>query len=297
MRKIKTLVPRKTLENLYKTLIRPILEYGCVIFDGMTENLSNRLENIQRQAGLVCTGAFRNTSTHALLHETGWDTLANRRKYYKLILMYKILNNKTPAYLKDLIPMRTGERTGYNLRNPNRITLVRCNKTGFLRSFIPSSVREWNALSNDLKGIAQLSTFKTALKRNMLTSPNKLYSLGYGIESIHHTRMRIGLSALQKHLFTYHIVDDPYCPFCQMAPEDELHYFMCCPYFADPRTKLLMSLIEIVPLATLQQLDDKDIAKLMLVGSNQLTLSTNRKLFTSVCEFIHDSDRFTNTTW
>ena len=37
MRKLKYTLDRKSLETIYKTFIRPILEYGDVVFDNCTQ--------------------------------------------------------------------------------------------------------------------------------------------------------------------------------------------------------------------------------------------------------------------
>ena len=48
-------------------MIRPILEYGSIIYDGSPDIYLNRLENVQRQAALTCTGAYKHTKHTILL--------------------------------------------------------------------------------------------------------------------------------------------------------------------------------------------------------------------------------------
>jgi hypothetical protein len=57
LRRICREVPRECLEILYKSMIRPLLEYGDVIYDGTAETHTKRLESVQRQAAITCTGA------------------------------------------------------------------------------------------------------------------------------------------------------------------------------------------------------------------------------------------------
>jgi len=59
LKRIRFLVPRSTLETLYKSMVRPLLEYGAVIFDNMTIKLNTRLEKIQRSAAIACSGAMQ----------------------------------------------------------------------------------------------------------------------------------------------------------------------------------------------------------------------------------------------
>ena len=96
---------RNTKLHLYKLFIRPKLEYGtCLFWGNITQRLAEDLENIQRQALLSVTNAYRHTSHTKLLLETGIEPLTVRRKYFGLCQLYKICNGHTPNYLKDLLP-------------------------------------------------------------------------------------------------------------------------------------------------------------------------------------------------
>jgi hypothetical protein len=75
LRRISRDVPRECLEILYKAMIRPLLEYGDIIYDGSPETHTKRLENVQRQAALSCTGAYRHTRHDIFLEELGWPPL------------------------------------------------------------------------------------------------------------------------------------------------------------------------------------------------------------------------------
>jgi hypothetical protein len=53
---------------------------------------------IGRIAGIV-TGLRKGTSRVKLYGELGWDSLQNRRKKQKLILMFKALEGELPNYI------------------------------------------------------------------------------------------------------------------------------------------------------------------------------------------------------
>ena len=50
MRKLKFKLDRKSLETIYLTFIRPLLEYGDVIWDNCTQYEKNELDKIQNEA-------------------------------------------------------------------------------------------------------------------------------------------------------------------------------------------------------------------------------------------------------
>ena len=49
-------MPRIVKENIYRTFIRPIIEYGCMIYDNCPAFISHSIEQVQRRAALACTG-------------------------------------------------------------------------------------------------------------------------------------------------------------------------------------------------------------------------------------------------
>jgi hypothetical protein len=73
-------LPRNTLERTYLTMIRPVLEYADIIYDNTTFEYKQKLEHIQRRAGLTCTGAYRHTEHRTLLKELCWSSLSLHRK-------------------------------------------------------------------------------------------------------------------------------------------------------------------------------------------------------------------------
>ncbi len=67
LRKLKFRLPRKTLEKLYTSLFRPILEYGDVLFDDGSITIAQKIESVQLAASRTCTGALITTNCNNLL--------------------------------------------------------------------------------------------------------------------------------------------------------------------------------------------------------------------------------------
>ena len=107
LRKLQNILPRPALLTIYKSFIRPHLDYGDIIYD-QAYNLSfhQKLESIQYNAALALTGAIRGSSREKLYQELGLESLQLRRWYRKLCCFYKIYNKQAPGYLTELIPTR-----------------------------------------------------------------------------------------------------------------------------------------------------------------------------------------------
>ena len=95
MRKLKFTLDRKSLQTIYISFIRPLLEYADVVWDNCTQYEANELEQIQNEAARIVTGATKLVSIQSRLSETGWESLTSRREKHKLILYYKMVLRRT----------------------------------------------------------------------------------------------------------------------------------------------------------------------------------------------------------
>ena len=105
LRRFQPILPRSSLLTIYKTFIRGQLDFADVIYNqACNSSFHEKLESIQCKACLAITGAIRGTSSEKLYQELGLESLKSRRWFRKLCNFYKILNEKFPSYLFDLIP-------------------------------------------------------------------------------------------------------------------------------------------------------------------------------------------------
>ena len=290
---MKNKLSRSAKSKYYISFIRPILEYGSAVFDNCTAFDSNTLERAQRRAARLCTGAFKRSSSKLLLDDLGWDTLSNRRKNAKLVLMYKITNGLTPPYLRALIPSQVQSATPYPLRNRSNFRIPRARTQLMNNSYIPATLRQWNAQDPDLRNCRTLTTFKSKIKCKFKPSPLiKLYTISFGPCSKHHTQIRLGLSKLNDHLFTHGIIQDPFCPNCpNNSKETTVHYLMECPAFAAQREEMFRCLRELLPPTTIN--NNKKCVQVLVHGISTASIDLNKKIFSTVHSYILKTRRFT----
>ena len=81
-------LPKRTLNKLYCTYIRPLLEYASEVWDGCNLSDTSRLEQVQLNAARIVTGLPVFSPLRSLYLETGWETLAERRKTKKKVNSY-----------------------------------------------------------------------------------------------------------------------------------------------------------------------------------------------------------------
>ena len=157
------------LIKIYKALIEPHFDYCSAVWDGLTQQLSEKLQKLQNRAIRVITKSSYDTSSRLLLTSLGWDNLSSRRAKQKANLMYKCINNLAPAYLCNLFLPRI---PSYDFRNAKKKLLLPKPRTDYLKhSFSYSGAILWNNLPEEIRTSNSLAFFKR--------SYNKLFSDQY----------------------------------------------------------------------------------------------------------------------
>ena len=90
LRSVKML-SRQTLDLLYKSLVRSVIDYGLPIYcKTLKQTEMSRLENLQYRAAKIVTGAFHFTSREKLNIELGWESIQKRSDILGLNMFHKI---------------------------------------------------------------------------------------------------------------------------------------------------------------------------------------------------------------
>jgi hypothetical protein len=158
MRKLRFILDRHSLEKIYMSFIRPLLEYGDVNFDNCTSQEKETIEKVQYEAARIVTGATKLVSIAKLMSEVGWESLESRRNQHKLVLFYKMTKYLAPPYLSEMLQVSTNEQS-YNLRNQNCYRAPRARTMLYYNFFLPSTTRAFNSLQSDVRSSPTLSSF------------------------------------------------------------------------------------------------------------------------------------------
>ena len=122
-------LPRNALLVIYKSFVRPHLDYGDNVYDRSdNESFVSKLNQVQYNAALAITGAIKFTSPTKLYNELGLESLESRRRHRRLCFLHKIMSNGLPTYLYELIRKKSHQ---YLTRNVNGIEIYQCTTDAF----------------------------------------------------------------------------------------------------------------------------------------------------------------------
>ena len=139
IKKLRHTLPRKSLLAIYKEFLRPLIDYGDIIYDQPhNSSFSEKLESVQYKATLAITGVIQVTFLEMIVQELGVESLKYRRWFRRLCCMFKIMKNEVPNFLISLIPKR--EQT-FNTRSKHLLT-YNCRTNCFKYSFFPCTLND-----------------------------------------------------------------------------------------------------------------------------------------------------------
>ena len=190
-----------------------------------------------------------------------------------------MMNQLTPNNLSSLVPRPVGATSRYNLRNSNSLQTIDARTNQYFHSFLPSTVRAWNNLPNDVKQCSSVNSFKYNIKQEKLQTPKHFY-FGSRKAQILHTRLRTNCSSLNLDLFHKNITELPLCH-CGSV-EDSQHFFFHCRTYHQQRIELLKTIAQYM----------NPSLQVLLYGYPSLSLEINIKFFESVHKYLIATKRF-----
>ena len=152
---------RSIKEGMYKTYVRPIVEYAAAAWDPHTQQNIKKIEQVQRSCARFVTGTYnRRSSVTTLLGDLRWPSLQSRRKEIRLAMLYRIRNGLVEVDSGQYLTKSESTTRGHT----SRFLVPYCRSRPLLSSFFPRTIRDWNGLSRDPADFPSLSLFKNYLK-------------------------------------------------------------------------------------------------------------------------------------
>jgi hypothetical protein len=187
-----------------------------------------------------------------------------------------MFHKDAPENLNSIVPPQISETHQYNTRRSSNTVYLNCRTFYYQNSFLPSSIKLWNNIPNDIRLNSSKCCFKRFLNRN-LCKKSYYFNFGSRKEQTIFVRLCLKCSSLKDHLFQKNYIDSGLCT-CEKI-ETTAHYLLHCPNYIFIRNE------------TIQTLGTIDVQSLIF-GNIIKNENEDRLVFETVSKYIARTKRF-----
>ena len=208
-----------------------------------------------------------------------------------MLHLHKIIDNKTPCYLKDKLPRF--RRPLYVQNNSVTFYEKRCRTERHKGSFFPDATNSWNKIITYFNNIPTIGSFKNHILSLIRPVAKSVFGIHDPIGIHNLFQLRVGLSSLKYHKRQHNFENtlSDQC-LCNLGTEDIDHFLFLCPFYVSHRATLAATVVVILQKYNLNDLGNQ--SHLYLYGHRSITLADNKTILLSTIKYIKDTKRFTS---
>ena len=170
-----TYMDKEMFLNLYKSMVRPHIEYATQVWSPQYKKDKITLENVQRRATRLVK-CIKHLPYSERLKILGLPTLEYRRERADMIQVYKILHGIDIANREKLLQMAPYTTTR---GHPLKLFKKRCRLNFRSNYFSQRVIDQWNGLPSNLVTALSLNAFKSRLNNFWKDHPFKFKAACY----------------------------------------------------------------------------------------------------------------------
>ena len=155
---IKTKTPAILLP-LYKSYVRSILEYGSILWSPHKMKSVHLIERVQRRFTKMFPN-LRHLEYQQRLRKLSLLSLSARRTRYKLIFLFKVLNQATTIHPSDHFVFSNRAQRG----NPRKLLMPNVHHNFRSNFFVVDCIHHWNSLTFEESSAGTLQQFKKSIE-------------------------------------------------------------------------------------------------------------------------------------
>lgn len=144
--------------TLYKSIVRPNLEYGCCVWSPHLKKNIKRIEDIQRRATKLIPG-LSHLSYEQRLMDIGIPTLEYRRERYDMLQIFKAVHEYDDLKWDNMFSLATGGLRGHHLKFLKMKSRINLRQN----TFSQRTINLWNNLSVETVTASSINSFKSLL--------------------------------------------------------------------------------------------------------------------------------------
>ena len=159
---------------LYKSLIRPMLEYCSTVWSTMFKKDSEKLEKVQRKATKL-VGSIRDKDYPSRLRHLDLPSLVYRRRRTDLLQVYRYFSGLDQFRGEELFQVDSGRTRGHH----RKLIKPRANKIVKQKMLAYRVITDWNSLPEAIVMAESINIFKNKLEKFWSSVPFKFDPTGF----------------------------------------------------------------------------------------------------------------------
>lgn len=157
-------LPQNIRIKLVTTLIFPHLDYCCLVYNGLTNELNLKLQRLINCCIRFIFDLRRDVHITPFRHQLGWLSVEHRRLYFLGIMTFKIISSRNPDYLYCLFNfLDTSLRRSSRINATDTFLIPPHRTSSYRNSFVLAAIYWWHSLPQSITSCSSLSSFKSNL--------------------------------------------------------------------------------------------------------------------------------------
>ena len=157
------ILSRELRTALVTILIFPILDYCCLVYNDLTEELNTKLQQLIDCGIRFIFDLRRDVHISPFRRSLGWLTVRSRRLYFMGIATFNILHDSSPSYLCDLFV-----RSARSVRPSRHLStavfaIPHFRTSAFRNSFYLWAIYFWHSLPDPVRSSPTIGILKGRL--------------------------------------------------------------------------------------------------------------------------------------
>ena len=162
--RLKNFLPLNTLNFLYKSLIKPKVEYGIIAY-GFTYAIHiESIRKIQKKFSRLLTNSKFDSHSAPLFEYLDWMSFDETLKYQTLVYIFKSIKGFGSEYTRRIFEFNTNRTSSRRGRDRLHINVPNSMKNFLKNSIFHKGIEFWNSLPLDIREEGDVNSFKNRLK-------------------------------------------------------------------------------------------------------------------------------------
>lgn len=167
----KNALSRDLRTKLVRTLIFPIIDYCCIVYHDLTDELNSKLQVLFNNCIRFIFNLRRDVHITPYRLQLNWLSVKNRRLYFLACSTYRILNSFSAPYLRDdfISHIHIQNRPIRQAAQVRFFSIPLHRTECYRKSFLISSFYLWNSLPTNIRLSPSIESFKIQVYNHFLS--------------------------------------------------------------------------------------------------------------------------------